>query len=672
MDDSVPINSAVTDSQPKMAALGFFRKRRARKRFLKFAGVDRLIDLDEWQKAFESRNPLITKRLFQLVDADGSGYIDEREYFDFVACLLDTKTDRRFRLVFAIYDLDDDGVLEVKDIRRVLQASLDEQSLYVDSDELAELASGFLRHFKSAGKRALDCEDFVAEIQNYKNIDRLFARFAKIWLPSTARKGGGKHQLKVSWRIRNSRRFGEKWRLYFWVLLYTLVNALLFNEAYRHYAALGATPAVQLARGFGACLNLNVALVLLPVCKAFWTWMRHTFIARLVPVDSLADMHRGIGWIIVLFSVLHTAAHATNYWESEITLQELSRNLPFLTGLLGALILMFMMWGVAYRSGRDRERFSRTHLFYGVFIIAILLHGPRFWLWLMLPATLYALDALYRYLFRTRNVKVLAMHPLSDGVTLVRFAKPRHFRFYPGDYLRLRMPGVSRWQWHPFTISASPEADYFDVHVRNSGDWSGALHNLARKRGLDPSTLRANIDGPYGAPTSSIYRAPVAVMIAGGIGITPFASALESLVMRSKPGGQGKGKPEQIVYFHWLNRSQLSYEWFKKLLQQAEQTLGDKFRLHIHLTSLSHYLTNIAMQIAVKEFYIKHQRDPFTSLHAVTNPGRPNWSELFAELARQHPEHPVEVYFCGPPELGKELNRHCRNFGFYLHEEKFA
>jgi predicted ferric reductase len=305
-------------------------------------------------------------------------------------------------------------------------------------------------------------------------------------------------------------------------------------------------------------------------------------------------------------------------------------------------------------------------------MVVILLHGPRFWMWLPVPAVLYALDGVFRSIFRTRRVKVLAMQALSDGVTLMRFAKPVRFNFYPGDYLRLCVPAISRWQWHPFTISASPEADYFEVHVRNNGDWSGALHNLSRKRDIDPATLRARIDGPYGAPTSNIDRSPVAVMIAGGIGVTPFASALGSLVKRSKLSRKKSDKPEQIVYFHWLNRTQLSYEWFHELLLQAEQTLGDKFRLYIHLTSLSHNLTNIAMQIAAEEFHNRLQRDPFTSLHAVTNPGRPNWHELFAELARQHPGYPVDVYYCGPQVLAKELHRHCGSFGFYFHEEKFG
>lgn len=40
------------------------------------------------------------------------------------------------------------------------------------------------------------------------------------------------------------------------------------------------------------------------------------------------------------------------------------------------------------------------------------------------------------------------------------------------------------------------------------------------------------MDGPYGAPSSHIFRAEHAVLIAAGIGVTPFASILQSIMHR--------------------------------------------------------------------------------------------------------------------------------------------
>jgi predicted ferric reductase len=40
------------------------------------------------------------------------------------------------------------------------------------------------------------------------------------------------------------------------------------------------------------------------------------------------------------------------------------------------------------------------------------------------------------------------------------------------------------------------------------------------------------IDGPYGAPSSHIFKAQHAVLVGTGIGVTPFASILQSIMHR--------------------------------------------------------------------------------------------------------------------------------------------
>jgi len=44
--------------------------------------------------------------------------------------------------------------------------------------------------------------------------------------------------------------------------------------------------------------------------------------------------------------------------------------------------------------------------------------------------------------------------------------------------------------------------------------------------------LEIFIDGPYGAPSSHIFRAQHAILIGTGIGVTPFASILQSIMHR--------------------------------------------------------------------------------------------------------------------------------------------
>ena len=58
--------------------------------------------------------------------------------------------------------------------------------------------------------------------------------------------------------------------------------------------------------------------------------------------------------------------------------------------------------------------------------------------------------------------------------------------------------------------------------------------NLAEKdnRTGPAKSLAIYIDGPYGAPASNIFRAHHAVLIATGIGVTPFSSILQSIMHR--------------------------------------------------------------------------------------------------------------------------------------------
>ena len=44
--------------------------------------------------------------------------------------------------------------------------------------------------------------------------------------------------------------------------------------------------------------------------------------------------------------------------------------------------------------------------------------------------------------------------------------------------------------------------------------------------------LHVYIDGPFGAPTSQIFHAQHALLIGTGIGVTPFASILQSIMHR--------------------------------------------------------------------------------------------------------------------------------------------
>lgn len=199
------------------------------------------------------------------------------------------------------------------------------------------------------------------------------------------------------------------------------------------------------------------------------------------------------------------------------------------------------------------------------------------------------------------------------------------------------------------------------------------------------------IDGPYGSPSSQIFRAEHAVLIATGIGVTPFASILQSIVQHYEKRRQKcpscacefiDNRPPILcklrkVDFVWINRDQKSFEWFIKLLAELELTQSqlppnERFLdIHIHLTAIEPAQTkSIGLQLALYLIHEKNKKDLVTGLRTRTKAGRPNWDEFFRKI-RDQKKGKVSVFFCGRPQLGRLLHRQCDSFGFKFRKEIF-
>jgi NADPH oxidase len=273
----------------------------------------------------------------------------------------------------------------------------------------------------------------------------------------------------------------------------------------------------------------------------------------------------------------------------------------------------------------------------------------------------------------------------------LRIIKPS-FKYTPGQWLFIQIPEVSKLQWHPFTITSAPEDPYVSVHIRQVGDWTESLGERlgvgpamvstmtkeamkGKEKGLDQGdfveldttysavTLPAvRIDGPYGAPTEDVFNAEVAVLVGGGIGVTPFASILKHIWYRQKHNNL---KSLRRVEFFWICRDSPSFGWFQSLLKEVEAAQVDPnfLRINIYLTQKigEDMLWNIAVNDAGAEY------DPLTLLRTRTMFGRPDWNAVYSRLkeaiqngtylpgSKSQLNTKVATYFCGPPAIAKAL-----------------
>ncbi|XP_011699769.1 PREDICTED: NADPH oxidase 5 [Wasmannia auropunctata] len=205
--------------------------------------------------------------------------------------------------------------------------------------------------------------------------------------------------------------------------------------------------------------------------------------------------------------------------------------------------------------------------------------------------------------------------------------------------------------------------------------------------------LEIFLDGPYGAPSSHIFRAQHAVLIATGIGVTPFASILQSIMHRYWKARHTCPKcsfswaseiPPTVmnlrkVDFFWINRNQRSFEWFVNLLSQLEIeqaelgiTMERFLEMHMYITSALQKsdMKAVGLQLALDLLHEKEKRDLITGLKTRTNAGRPNWDKVFKQL-QDKKKGKITVFYCGPPQLAKILRYKCDQFGFCFRKESF-
>jgi predicted ferric reductase len=297
-----------------------------------------------------------------------------------------------------------------------------------------------------------------------------------------------------------------------------------------------------------------------------------------------------------------------------------------------------------------------------------------FWIWASAPILGYIVERVLRRAQRRRDVSIVRLDALASRVTHVELTKPEGWEHQAGDYLFLRLPALAGHEWHPFTISSAPEQrETIGVHVRSLGNWTRALRTLAEARAEceeQPPPLRAQIDGPYGTPSAEIFNSSHAVLIGAGIGVTPFAAILQSILLRARAGHGASALRK--VHFIWLSRDQRSFEWFAELLAELEaEDARELLDIQIYMTGARDDLKSSSLVLARELLYARTSADVVTGLRAKTNMGRPDWEPLLTSILRQHAPDPVDVYMCGPRGLVRVVDATCRRLGMNFRHEVF-
>ncbi len=552
--------------------------------FAKHAGADAAIDLSDLQKALGLKSEYLARRVLFLFDTNGDGVITKDEFVANVRKLVFGTDDEKLRFAFRMHDHDGDGFLDEAELVRMMSMSLAEGDIAERATQRPEdLAHVLLREGDRDRDGKLSYEELARLVLARPEVLRNMTRSEAMWIAPN-------EELLVFFDQQSSavaahRRESGSAATFLVLTAFVLANAglFVFEWVRGSFDSPATEPFFLTGRAFARCADLDGALILLPMLRRLLTRLRPTWVGRVLLVDDAPRVfHRVVGHVLFAVGVLHAASFFAAYVvghakASVVHLFTLAR------GWSGAALLgvFLVMWVFALPFVRRRQRFELfyfTHLLYAAWFVLAIFHGPSFWMWVVGPIACFVVEQILRVAKRSPPAPVVDSTALRSGVTRLEVARPKGFTFRPADYCFVCIPSIARHEWHPFSISSAPERENLVFHVRSLGNWTRALRTRSEATSK-PSALFAYIDGPYGSPSGHIFDTRFAVLIGAGIGVTPFASVLESAVLRTK--GDGAMKLEK-AHFFWINKDQYSFEWFAGLLRELEREDRQGF-LQIHL-----------------------------------------------------------------------------------------
>uniref|UniRef100_A0ACB8E514 Uncharacterized protein n=1 Tax=Sphaerodactylus townsendi TaxID=933632 RepID=A0ACB8E514_9SAUR len=476
------------------------------KQFETIAGDGQGIDSEEFKMALKS---FFAERFFALFDADGSGTITSDELLEALKMLTRGSETDKLRFLFQVYDVDGSGSIDSGELRTVLKWCLKESSISLPEGKLDDLTGALFESADTDNSGSITFEELRRELECFPEVMENLTISAASWLkpPRVPRKGGRPRYLSAAYWQNNSSSLA-------FLGSYGCVNILLFTLAALRHAGSGAW--MMLAKGCGQSLNFNCTFIVVLMLRRCLTWLRATWAAGVLPLDQSVTLHQLVGYVVVALATIHTGAHVVNFvrmsqakdsyclWEYLLTTRPgigWVYGTASLSGLFLQLLvaLLFVCSCPFVRKGGHFEVFYWTHLSY-VFIWALLIvHGPNFWKWFVVPGFLFLVEKMVGVaLMHARGLHIVEINLLPSEVTHLVIERPPFFHYKPGDYIYLNIPVIAKLMthisWDDLVVCLHQimrcylsEGTVW-LHIRSQGQWTNRLYEyFSRQRELSDS-----------------------------------------------------------------------------------------------------------------------------------------------------------------------------------------
>ncbi|KAG5029879.1 hypothetical protein AAZX31_05G185400 [Glycine max] len=447
--------------------------------------------------------------------------IQLKEFWDHIS---DQSFDTRLKTFFDMVDKDADGRITEEEIKEIICLSATANKLSNIQKQAEEYAALIMEELDPADTGYIMIDNLETLLlhepeETTRGESKYLSQMLSQKLKSTFADSAimrwcrdAKYFLLDNWQ--------RSWVLALWIGVMLGLFAYKFVQYRRKAAYEVMGHCVCMAKGAAETLKLNMALILLPVCRNTITWLRNkTKLGVVVPLDDNINFHKVIAVAIAVAVAVHSIYHLTCDFPRLLHASDEKYKLmqPFFgdrpsdywyfvkswEGVTGIIIVVLM--AIAFTLANPRFRRGRAklpkpfnkftgfnafwyshHLFVIVYALLVV-HGIKLyltkewykkttWMYLAIPITIYALERLVRA-FRSsiKSVRILKVTLYPGNVLSLKMSKPHGFSYKSGQYMFVNCAAVSPFEWHPFSITSAPDDDYLSVHIKILGDWTRSL-----------------------------------------------------------------------------------------------------------------------------------------------------------------------------------------------------
>ncbi|KAL6650776.1 hypothetical protein ACP70R_009701 [Stipagrostis hirtigluma subsp. patula] len=324
---------------------------------------------------------------------------------------------------------------------------------------------------------------------------------------------------------------------------------------------------------------------------------RGSVILRLIdiPFEHATRYHVWLGHLIMVLFTLHGLSFVISWSTQGHLLEEMGQwkeiGVSNPAGVI-SLAAGLLMWVTSLHPVRKRffELFFYTHQLYVVFVVFLALHVGQFIFTIPAGAIfLFMLDRFLRFWQSRAKVDIISAACRPCGTVELVFSKPASLRYNALSFIFIQVRELSFLQWHPFSVSSSPmDGKYhMSVLIKALGTWTDKLRSIItdvqeqNRSDSDSQSCRitASVEGPYGHQSPYHLMYEDLILVAGGIGISPFLAILSDIIHRIEEGMPCMPKNVLVL---WSVKKSTELSLLSAVdAQTISSSVSDKLRLDI-------------------------------------------------------------------------------------------